>query len=120
MSVVIRVGHLKHHTARSDTPCREKPRSGLPAWEELLAVDVRGLSVWCCDVVCLVSVSALTVVVLAFWLRTLSDECLSRCVKADLWEWVGGEPMKTAGPTLRGAAGSRTLQEGPNVCWGWR
>ena len=27
--------------------------------------------------------------------------------------WVGGEPMKTAGPTLRGAARSRTLQEGP-------
>ena len=33
-------------------------------------------------------------------------------------EWVGGEPRKTAGPTLRGAARSRTLQEGPNVCCG--
>ena len=30
--------------------------------------------------------------------------------------WAGGEPRKTAGPTLRGAARSRTLQEGPNVC----
>ena len=29
---------------------------------------------------------------------------------------VGGEPGKTAGLTLRGAAMSRTLQEGPNVC----
>ena len=48
-----------------------KPRSGLPAWEELLAVDVRGLLVWCCDAVCLVSVSAITMVVLPFWLRTL-------------------------------------------------
>ena len=28
---------------------------------------------------------------------------------------VGGVPGKTAGPTLRGAAGSRTLQEGPRV-----
>ena len=28
--------------------------------------------------------------------------------------WVGGEPGKTAGPTLRGAARSHTLQEGPN------
>ena len=27
--------------------------------------------------------------------------------------WVGGEPRKTAGPTLRGVARSRTLQEGP-------
>ena len=35
MSVVIRVGHLKHHTARSDTPCREKLWSGSLAWEEL-------------------------------------------------------------------------------------
>ena len=31
--------------------------------------------------------------------------------------WVGGEPMKTAGPTLRGAARRRTLQEGPRCCW---
>ena len=31
---------------------------------------------------------------------------------------VGGEPGKTAGPTLRGAAMSRTLEEGPNVCCG--
>ena len=30
--------------------------------------------------------------------------------------WVGGEPGKTAGPILRGAARSRTLQEEPNVC----
>ena len=29
--------------------------------------------------------------------------------------WVGGEPRKTAGPTTRGAAGCRTLQEGPHV-----
>ena len=29
---------------------------------------------------------------------------------------VGGEPEKTAGPTLRGTARSRTLQEGPKVC----
>ena len=65
--------------------CWEKPRSGLPAWEELLAVDVRALLVWCCDAVCLVSVSAMTVVVLTFWLRTLCHECLSRCVKADIW-----------------------------------
>ena len=28
LSVVIWVGHFEHHTARSDTPCREKPRSG--------------------------------------------------------------------------------------------
>ena len=49
LSVVIWVGHFEHHTARSDTPCREKPRSGLPAWEELLAVDERGLLVWCCE-----------------------------------------------------------------------
>ena len=76
--------NTQQHTTTHNTQ-REKPRSGLPAWEELLAVDVRGLSVWCCDVVCLVSVSALTVSVLAFWLRTLSHECLSRCVKADLW-----------------------------------
>ena len=34
--------------------------------------------------------------------------------------WVGGEPWKTAGPTLRGAARSRTLQEGPGVGVGWR
>ena len=34
--------------------------------------------------------------------------------------WVGGEPGKTAGPILRGAARSRTLQEGPNVCCGFR
>ena len=32
--------------------------------------------------------------------------------------WVGGVPRKTAGPTLRGVAGRRTLQEGPNVCCG--
>ena len=31
---------------------------------------------------------------------------------------VGGEPKKTAGPTLRGAARSRTLQKEPNVCCG--
>ena len=31
--------------------------------------------------------------------------------------WVGGEPRKTAGPTLRGAARSRTLQKGPRVLW---
>ena len=30
--------------------------------------------------------------------------------------WVGGEPRKTAGPMLRGAVRSRTLQEGPNAC----
>ena len=29
--------------------------------------------------------------------------------------WVGGEPEKTAGPTLRGAAMRCTLQEGPKV-----
>ena len=29
--------------------------------------------------------------------------------------WVRGEPRKTAGPTLRGAARSRTLQEGPRM-----
>ena len=55
----------------SDTPCREKPRSGTPAWKELLAVDVCGFLVWCCVAVCLVSVSAITMVVLPFWLRTL-------------------------------------------------
>ena len=70
--VVIWVGHLEHHTARSDTPCREKPRIGLPASKELLAVDVRDLLVWYCGVVCLVSIWALTVVVLAFWLRRMS------------------------------------------------
>ena len=87
---------------------REKPRSGLPAWEELLAVNERGLLVWCCErcvgttcpgrckywvtssvpwllwgggaVLCLVTVSALTVVVLAFWSRTLCHECLSRSI----------------------------------------
>ena len=32
--------------------------------------------------------------------------------------WVGGEPGKTEGPTLRGAARRRTLQEGPNVYCG--
>ena len=94
-----------------------KPPSGLPAWEELLAVDVRGLLVWCCDVVCLVSFSALTVVVLAFWLRRMS---FALCQGRFMGWWVGGEPRKTAGPTLRGAAGRRTLQEGPNVGWGWR
>ena len=31
--------------------------------------------------------------------------------------WVGGEPGKTAGHILRGAARSRTLQEGPRCCW---
>ena len=31
---------------------------------------------------------------------------------------VGGEPKKTAGPTLPGAASCRTLQEGPNLCCG--
>ena len=31
---------------------------------------------------------------------------------------VGREPRKTAGPTLRGAARSRTLQEGPDVICG--
>ena len=35
-----------------------------------------------------------------------------------MWR-VGGEPRKkTAGPTLRGAAMRRTLQEGPKVCCG--
>ena len=34
---------------------------------------VRGLSVWCCDVVCLVSVSALTVVVLPFWAEDIES-----------------------------------------------
>ena len=29
LSVVIWVGHIEHRTARSDAPCREKPRSGL-------------------------------------------------------------------------------------------
>ena len=28
---------------------------------------------------------------------------------------VGGKPEKTAGPTLRGTARGRTLQEGPKV-----
>ena len=32
--------------------------------------------------------------------------------------WVSGEPKKTAGPVLRGAAKCRTLQEGPNVSCG--
>ena len=30
---------------------------------------------------------------------------------------VGGEPRRAAGPTLRRAARSRTLQEGPRVLW---
>ena len=56
---------------------------------------------------------------LAFRVKVLSGNFLSRCVKADLWWlWVGGEHGKTAGPILRGAARSRTLQEGPNV-WLW-
>ena len=62
---------------------------------------------WCARFVGVVLVSALTAVVLAFWLRTLSHECLSRCVKADLWGWVGGEPMKTAGPTLHTPGGTK-------------
>ena len=61
-------------------------------------------------------------VVLPFWLKDIVHEGLSCCVKTEKWgeggEWVGGEPRKTAGPTLRGAARSRTLQEGPNVCCG--
>ena len=32
--------------------------------------------------------------------------------------WVGGEPRKTAGPTLRGAVRSRTLQEGAKCVLG--
>ena len=53
----------------------------------------------------------------AFWLRRMSFAlCQGRFME---W-WVGGEPRKTAGPSLRGAAGRRTLQEGPNVGWGWR
>ena len=32
--------------------------------------------------------------------------------------WVSGVPKKTAGPTLRGAAKCRTLQEGPNKSCG--
>ena len=32
----------------------------------------------------------------------------------------GGEPRKTAGPILRGAASCRTLQEGPNEYCGFR
>ena len=31
---------------------------------------------------------------------------------------VGGEPKETEAPTLRGAARSRILQEGPSVCCG--
>ena len=31
----------------------------------------------------------------------------------------GGEPQKTACSRVRGAARSRTLQEGPSVCGGW-
>ena len=114
LSVVIWVGRFEHHTARSDTPCREKPRSGLPAWEELLAVDVRALLVWCCDAVCLVSVSAMTVVVLAFWLRTLCHECLSRCVKADIWGGglavSPGKPLVPHWEERPGAAHSRRDQ----------
>ena len=30
---------------------------------------------------------------------------------------VGGEPRKTAGPTLRGAARSCTLQKRPRILW---
>ena len=65
--LVLGRGVFRTHFVRLGGPkvrkAREKPRSGLPAWEELLAVDVRGLLVWCCDVVCLVSFSALTVCV---------------------------------------------------------
>ena len=57
--------------------------------------------------------------VLAFWCQVLERVPLPRYVEANLWElWVGGEPRKTAGPTLRGAVRCRTLQEGPNVCCG--
>ena len=37
-------------------------------------------------------------------------------MKYSRWIKVGGEPRKTAGPTLREAARSRILQEGPRVC----
>ena len=45
---------------------------------------------------------------------TLGGAARSRTLQEDQeLLWVGGEPWKTAGPTLRGAARSRTLQEGP-------
>ena len=34
------------------------------------------------------------------------------------WFWVWRQAQETAGPTLRGAAGSRMLQEGPRVLCG--
>ena len=52
-----------------------------------------------------------------FGTKDLSGNFLSRIVGANLWGlWVRGEPRKTAGSILRGAARSRTLKEGPNVC----
>ena len=56
------------------------------AWEELLAVDVRGLLVWCCDAVRLVSVSALIVVVLAF---SLVEDIVSRVFRDVLRQIYG-------------------------------
>ena len=56
-----------------------------------------------------------------FGTKDVSGNFLSRYVLRQIYGglWVGGEPAKTAGPMLRGAARSRTLQEGPNVCCGW-
>ena len=48
--------------------------------------------------------------------RSGQEPCTSGGSKSVLR--VGGEPGKTAGPTLRGAARSRTLQEGARVCCG--
>ena len=100
-------------TQRSDTPCREKPRSGSFAWEKLLVVVVRGFLVWCCVVVCLVSSLGVNHGCVAILVEDSVHEGLSWCVKTKIMEWwVGGEPRRSAGPTLRGAGGSRTLEEG--------
>ena len=57
------------------------------------------------------------VFVLAFWHQGYVWQFLSHCVVNNLWGmWVGGEPGKTAGPVLWGAALRRTLQEGPKKC----
>ena len=47
----------------------------------------------------------------------LAENTARRCLNSSVLR-VGGEFPKNAGPTLRGAARSRIMQEGPRVCCG--
>ena len=52
-------------------PVWEKPRSGLLAWEELLAADEHGLLAWCCE---LCGGTALPMAVYKYWVTSLSSK----------------------------------------------